>query len=88
MRRAKRAPSIGARQEGKMQFTARHILTFATEKDGLRIIGPFETVQALSAWGDRWQADNGDDPRWQQIELKDDPISVFIEVEEPGSDDD
>jgi hypothetical protein len=48
---------------------AKYILTYATDKDGLRIYGPFETEEALSAWGSFWQEHNGDDPRWNQIEL-------------------
>jgi hypothetical protein len=50
-------------------MTAKYILTYATNKDVLRIYGPFETEEALSAWGSSWQERNGDDPRWNQIEL-------------------
>lgn len=65
---------------------AKHILTFATDKDGLRIYGPFDTEEALSAWGSSWQERNGDDPRWQQIEIDDawaaegSTITIIIEA--------
>lgn len=35
------------------------------------IVGPFEGYQALQVWGDH-EGDNGDDPRWQSIELRGD----------------
>lgn len=40
----------------------------------LRLIGPFANDDELGAWGRAWQANYGDDPRWQQIEL---PADLF-----------
>jgi hypothetical protein len=34
------------------------------------IVGPFEDHAALAAWGDH-EAENGDDPRWQEVKLPD-----------------
>ena len=35
------------------------------------VVGPFETQDDAAKWGRRDQAENGDDPRWQTIELAD-----------------
>jgi hypothetical protein len=73
--------------EGTMQFTDKYILTFATDKDGLKIYGPFESGTALAAWGNAWQERGGDDPRWQQIGLNylDEKTGVYIEIEAPSN---
>lgn len=34
------------------------------------LVGPFEDYDALQAWG-RHEADHGDDPRWQSVQLRD-----------------
>lgn len=35
------------------------------------VVGPFASRDALRAWGERWQRDHDDDPRWQSIYLAD-----------------
>ncbi len=48
----------------------RYIVTFAD--DGLHLYGPFPATHehdALHEFGARWQADHGDDPRWNEIDL-------------------
>lgn len=39
--------------------------------DRYEIAGPFASVDALRAYGERWQADNGDRPTWQSVRLAD-----------------
>jgi hypothetical protein len=39
--------------------------------DGYQVVGPFSSGAALVTWGQRWQAQNDDDPRWQSIYLSD-----------------
>jgi hypothetical protein len=63
-----------------MSFEAKHILVYALPKE-LRLVGPFETEADLVEWGKRWQEGNGDDPRWQQVELPEgspDPILLHV----------
>lgn len=63
-----------------MAFKAKHILVYALPGQ-FRLVGPFETDDDLVRWGNRWQEENGDDPRWQQVELPDghrDPILLHV----------
>ena len=38
---------------------------------GYSIVGPFDSREALRAWGEADQAASGDDPRWQSVYLAD-----------------
>jgi hypothetical protein len=66
----------------------RYILIYGDGKTGpagvLRLIGPFESEEALAKWGRHWQADNGDDPRWQEMAFEMPLTSRYIvDVEAP-----
>lgn len=37
--------------------------------DRYEIAGPFPDIDALQAYGEKWQAENGDRPTWQGIYL-------------------
>ena len=39
----------------------------------IQIIGPFENMKQLVAYGRAWQRVNFDDPRWNEIDLDLDP---------------
>jgi hypothetical protein len=41
----------------------------AESRDGFRLIGPFPSDEELKAWGEHWQMENDDDPRWHVIGL-------------------
>lgn len=45
------------------------------------LVGPFESYDELRIWGD-YELHNGDDPRWQSIQLPDD-TSLIPEVHGP-----
>lgn len=32
--------------------------------------GPFENDDAASEWGERWQAEHGDNPCWQLVRMR------------------
>jgi hypothetical protein len=42
-----------------------------------RLVGPFPSDPELQAWGEQWQFENGDDPRWHVIELPEFEGSVY-----------
>jgi hypothetical protein len=42
-----------------------------------RLVGPFPSDPELRAWGEHWQVENGDDPRWNSIELPEFEGSVY-----------
>ena len=48
--------------------------------EGYSIIGPFDSREALVAWGRRDQENSGDDPRWQSLYLDDPhaPATVVV----------
>jgi hypothetical protein len=49
-----------------------YILIFQNDNEGgLRLIGPFADREKLKAYGRDWQERNGDDPRWQSVEMAD-----------------
>ena len=64
----------------------RYIVTFAD--DGLHLYGPFPATHehdALHEFGARWQADHGDDPRWNEIDLEE-PLRgrpMILPIEDP-----
>lgn len=39
--------------------------------DHYEIVGPFESVKKLAAWGEQWQEREGDRPTWQSVYLTD-----------------
>lgn len=42
------------------------------EPGDVKIVGPFESQDAASTWGEMWQDVNGDNPCWQTVTLPDD----------------
>lgn len=37
--------------------------------DRYEIVGPFDSVDEIVAYGERWQKENGDRPTWQALYL-------------------
>jgi len=57
-----------------------HNCIIAMQDDSYVVAGPFASTDELIAWGERWQAEHGDDPRWQSIYLAD-PDAMPVRVQ-------
>ncbi len=51
--------------------TPAHNCIICMQDDGYEIIGPFASRLDLIAYGERWQDEHNDDPRWQSVHLAD-----------------
>lgn len=63
-----------------MRYIGYILLFQSVEK--MRLIGPFDDRETLSAWGRHWQNENNDDPRWHELEADQEyasnyPIPIF-----------
>jgi hypothetical protein len=65
-----------------------HPCVIAWGETGYSIIGPFDTEDAASDFGFRWQDEHGDDLRWMRIRLRDlHAPPTIIRVAPPHEDD-
>ena len=47
--------------------------------DRYEVVGPFDSIDALQAYGEKWQAENEDRPTWQSLRL-DDPHAIPVVI--------
>lgn len=54
--------------------------------DWLKVVGPFDSGKEAAAFGARWSAKQGDDPRWQVLRLPIVPFqtSMTVQITRPG----
>jgi hypothetical protein len=53
------------------------IYTGSVSGEGFRLVGPFPSDSELSAWGQHWQLEHEDDPRWHVIDLPEFDGSIY-----------
>lgn len=70
---ARRAADVVRKQAETGDAEARPDCNFiiCMRDDGYEIVGPFGSHDELIAYGERWQDEHGDDPRWQSLYLAD-----------------
>lgn len=56
----------------------------AIQNESYIVAGPFPDFSSLVEWGQKWQRENGDDPRWQSLYL-DDPHAKPVVIKADGS---
>lgn len=50
----------------------------------IQVHGPFANEYSAAEWGVHWQERNGDDPRWNTIQLSDGRASLEVVIREPA----
>lgn len=54
-----------------------YIVTFGN--DGIVVYGPFKTQDEIKEFGNKWQYDRDDDPRWNSIYIDEKAINSDVD---------
>lgn len=63
-----------------------HHYVIRMRDDSYAVVGPFPSQSAAAEWGERDQARDGDDPRWQVLRLADPHAVTVLPAPDPARD--